>query len=501
MNRNEEDILKISHQTILEIAEHIKPTIEQPMVISSQELALNLKILLQGKGPLLAQDAESYRELIIGLNEKLKVLQIALERIDVLSMLNIKLALENDLREKLQQEAFQKLQDIQKLQDEKYILLEKEKNQALNELIFVKNQLENSKLCEDELKIEVDMLKGELESYKNQIKNYNNFHLNNFNKDINGDEEFMKIKEKLKESLDNYEKMNNDITGEFNKLYSENKELEDQLNEARETIGTLENENSCKDNIIAELEGLLYAKEIELKALEELEASYNALDAHSKSLKSQNELYESSIESLTNDNRQLASELHTTKDKTNSQIQSLNNKTLQQENLLKTNNQKIKQLEDELSNKNLQNSFLSKRLSASNTTLKLASQEMCNFKKELFEKQKKTESELEFISNYTLKSSQDHLEQERKLKRLAEMIEEKDSELGILREMIGELQRPKPSYFPVKDDIIDQALAEYINSKPEPLEVNFIREDQGTYLFGSKRVFIKIENGKIISKA
>ena len=126
---------------------------------------------------------------------------------------------------------------------------------------------------------------------------------------------------------------------------------------------------------------------------------------------------------------------------------------------------------------------------------------MCNFKKELFEKQKKTESELEFISNYTLKSSQDHLEQERKLKRLAEMIEEKDSELGILREMIGELQRPKPSYFPVKDDIIDQALAEYINSKPEPLEVNFIREDQGTYLFGSKRVFIKIENGKIISKA
>ena len=125
---------------------------------------------------------------------------------------------------------------------------------------------------------------------------------------------------------------------------------------------------------------------------------------------------------------------------------------------------------------------------------------MLNFQKQLFETQKKTESDLDFMSNSTLKSSKDHLEKDRAVKKLEQLISEKDSELGILREMIGELQKPKPSYFAVKDDVVDQALSEYINSRPQPLEVNFIREDQGTYLFGSKRVFIKIENGKIISK-
>ena len=129
-----------------------------------------------------------------------------------------------------------------------------------------------------------------------------------------------------------------------------------------------------------------------------------------------------------------------------------------------------------------------------------ACQDLAKLQKEMEEKHKKIASELEFMANYTLKSSQDHLDQERNLKKLGEIIGEKDSELQILREMIGGLQKAKPSYFPIKDDPVDQALADYLNTRPEPLEVNFIREDAGTYLFGSKRVFIKIENGKIISK-
>ena len=36
------------------------------------------------------------------------------------------------------------------------------------------------------------------------------------------------------------------------------------------------------------------------------------------------------------------------------------------------------------------------------------------------------------------------------------------------------------------------------NELGEPLDVQFVREDSGVYYYGSKRVFVKIEGGKII---
>ena len=50
-------------------------------------------------------------------------------------------------------------------------------------------------------------------------------------------------------------------------------------------------------------------------------------------------------------------------------------------------------------------------------------------------------------------------------------------------------------YVPVKDDAIDRQLAEYINNFPERqnLRVMFMRESEGVYMFGSKRIAVKIE--------
>jgi hypothetical protein len=51
---------------------------------------------------------------------------------------------------------------------------------------------------------------------------------------------------------------------------------------------------------------------------------------------------------------------------------------------------------------------------------------------------------------------------------------------------------------PIKEDTVDYALSDFINQREKPLEVPFCREQSGVYLFGTKRVFIKVENGKII---
>ena len=49
----------------------------------------------------------------------------------------------------------------------------------------------------------------------------------------------------------------------------------------------------------------------------------------------------------------------------------------------------------------------------------------------------------------------------------------------------------------MKDDPVDKALAEYINRRGKPLEIPLIREDPGIYSYGSKRVFVKLEQGII----
>jgi hypothetical protein len=55
-------------------------------------------------------------------------------------------------------------------------------------------------------------------------------------------------------------------------------------------------------------------------------------------------------------------------------------------------------------------------------------------------------------------------------------------------------------YYPVKDDVIDKKLAEYINKAPVSLrkQMKFVRESEGIYKYGKKRVFIKIENDMVI---
>lgn len=54
-------------------------------------------------------------------------------------------------------------------------------------------------------------------------------------------------------------------------------------------------------------------------------------------------------------------------------------------------------------------------------------------------------------------------------------------------------------YVPVKGDEVDMVLADYLNNiiDKSKLQVMFIRLNPGVYSFGSKKVCIKVDNGKI----
>ena len=77
----------------------------------------------------------------------------------------------------------------------------------------------------------------------------------------------------------------------------------------------------------------------------------------------------------------------------------------------------------------------------------------------------------------------------------------KDSEIEIetLKNYIIDLKSRMAVYIPIKDDPIDNKLAEFINNYPDRqrLKIMFLRESEGVYQFGSKRVAIRVDKDKI----
>ncbi len=55
----------------------------------------------------------------------------------------------------------------------------------------------------------------------------------------------------------------------------------------------------------------------------------------------------------------------------------------------------------------------------------------------------------------------------------------------------------------MKDDAVDKKLAEFINNYPDKqkLKIMFLRESEGVYQFGSKRVAVRVDQNKINSKS
>lgn len=66
---------------------------------------------------------------------------------------------------------------------------------------------------------------------------------------------------------------------------------------------------------------------------------------------------------------------------------------------------------------------------------------------------------------------------------LLRQLREAEAEIDALRQYIIDLRSRIAVYIPVKEDIIDRKLAEYINNYPErnKLKIMFMRESEGIY--------------------
>lgn len=74
-------------------------------------------------------------------------------------------------------------------------------------------------------------------------------------------------------------------------------------------------------------------------------------------------------------------------------------------------------------------------------------------------------------------------------------LKEAELEIETLKQYIMEMKHRVSIYIPVKEDLVDKKLAEFINNYPDraKLKIMFMRETEGVYQFGTKRVAVKVE--------
>ena len=103
------------------------------------------------------------------------------------------------------------------------------------------------------------------------------------------------------------------------------------------------------------------------------------------------------------------------------------------------------------------------------------------------------------LQNEIYNAKRKSLELLTELKEMSHENENMMSEIEALKNYIIDLKSRIAVYIPVKDDKIDRKIAEYINNYPDrqKLKILFMRETEGVYQFGSKRVMVKIDKDKI----
>lgn len=124
-------------------------------------------------------------------------------------------------------------------------------------------------------------------------------------------------------------------------------------------------------------------------------------------------------------------------------------------------------------------------------------QQLNDFVEQIQEQKRKLQDELNTAGDYLLEQEEKTNKANQALLDLVERLVATQEEIQKLKDYIVKLEGKKPRYMHLKGDKIDEALAEYINKNKGSMEVMFVRVDPGVYEFGTKRICVKADQGKL----
>ena len=130
-------------------------------------------------------------------------------------------------------------------------------------------------------------------------------------------------------------------------------------------------------------------------------------------------------------------------------------------------------------------------------------QSFINTKKRLlfaYENKEHTVREMKYLSDLILHLTSCYASAHRSFNKANSLLDQKNCEVITIHNALEELKRKYPVYFPVKEDPLDLALGNYLNLRDVGLAVPFIREGGGVYVFGTRKVLVNYERGKLTVK-
>lgn len=494
--------LKETHALIIEIAESLNQREDLNIKITPQELALDLATVSKGRGKARAQEAEHLRTLVLGLNEKLKVFQLIDSRLE-----EFKRQSENAIkqREKLKQTIDETTTDIENTRSQQDVFIENlkaERDKSVDALMDQHLRYKEKCEIEDKLNCELNITRAELDKIKSEGRNFDKMQdmIDGFKQRITEEEKKRKdLRNLYSSAIQNFDLRSQEAEKELTKLIRENRDLLNEMNEIKYERNNLNTQNENKLNQILNLQAEKEGNLADIKALdnkakkseqmEKLAKKFQEQSADlNEKIKESTEKFGASIESLNREKKDLM-----TKNKNFAiEINSLKLKIKDQDKLLHDSDIGLKELSGQLR-------IVEQKIFHQTNTQKL--------KEDLGQTLKSTTKihdnlckDLDSMSQSYITNSHTVLSQQRTLSKLSSIISDKDAEIEDLQELVVELKKAIPVYIPFKNDPIDSAMADYINTRDKALDVPFVREEEGLYLFGTKRVFIKLENGKLIRK-
>ncbi|OMJ69372.1 hypothetical protein SteCoe_32936 [Stentor coeruleus] len=364
--------------------------------------------------------------------------------------------------------------------------------------LYLKEKSRNRSVLEEieSLKLENNVLKGEMIKIRTNHRKASC--VNSTLEDVveckkQAEQELAKIRELYRKSIEEFANAGKSYEDTISKLAQEKDSLEAVKDKFQLQIKELKIQNDSLNSLVLVLRSEISEKEAKIKVLESFNKESMAEHLIKESITS---LYKQ----IDGDKQRFNEFSRLMRKEKNDMLQ----KTLNQAEEIKKLKEKIDSLETCLHQSQLKLDDTTAKLNTMKQKVIISrieldiSGEMREAKTQIVEYDTTVSKILDFIVKYILDLSAKYLFQQRLITRMFKYITDKDCEIILIRHKLLHEQGGISVYTPEKNDNIDIAMADYINTRPNFLEVGFIRVDQGVYLFGTKIVKVKLQNNRLI---
>ena len=451
-------------------------------------------------------EASSYKPETSSYKQEMSTLKPGLSRTSSQdSQLELKKLLEESYksRQELQLSVSETTEQLTQHLKEQRELLEQalsDRSKTADEVLILSQKLKNLEEENQKLKI----LLSEKESQINTLKAKLNSNISNESEITHLSEELEKsfndnvlLENKLKESINSFTTNSTSFAKRADDLTKEKIDLQARIEELVKQNHNLKQENDRYSNLINELCGQIALLQAEIETAKAKENREN----HLVNLLKQEEEAKKSL-------KKEFDELSKKFFEESLKFAEKNKKFLAEKSLADAENLELKQ-SIEIKDKQLYN--FHKELEKAHSELAALEQHLCisedqNLIIDQLTKQSSNSEKEKLRLSQRLNNMENHIESQNekirsqclKITELENEKIEKEDQIQTLETLLDDLRKDREIYKPAKDDPIDIALSDYINTRPAALKVNFDREDHGRYNFGTKKIFVKLEQGKLL---